>query len=95
MNSIVGFVSVVLSPCDVTVHVKRLKKKRVENANMSFFGKKKLHVMLLFTCWKKKRKKKGSCVGKKKRFTRWKKKKKVENANSGKRGFGMRIQTHT
>ena len=26
--------------------------------------------MLLFTCWKKKRKKKGSCVGK-----RWKKKK--------------------
>ena len=41
-----------------------------------------------FMCWKKKRlkKKKGSRVGKKK---------KVENANSGKRGFGMRIQTHT
>ena len=35
---------------------------------------------------KKRLKKKGSRVGKKK---------KVENANSGKRGFGMRIQTHT
>ena len=32
--------------------------------------------MLLFTCWKKKRKKKGSCVGKKKKGSRVGKKKK-------------------
>ena len=68
---------------------------------MSFLEKKKKKKKGYMWCYclrvgKKKERKKVhvlESVGKKKRVG--KKKKKVENANSGKRGFGMRIQTHT
>ena len=75
---------------------------------MSFFGKKKVtcdvivHVLekkkkeKRFMCWKKKKiEKKKVHVLEKRKGSRVGNKKKVENANSGKRGFGMRIQTHT
>ena len=54
--------------------------------------RKKVHVLA-----KKKERKKVHVLGKKKKVhaLEKRKKKKVENANSGKRGFGMRIQTHT
>ena len=63
---------------------------------MSFFGKKKVTCdVIVYVLEKKKKEKRFMCWKALEKKKGLEKKKKVENANSGKRGFGMRIQTHT